>query len=214
MLYKDTVAGGTLELLTNLEAEPFLSLFSLAGGTALSLYIGHRRSVDLDLFSPEPFDVQEMRSLLEEKYNLLTDYTARNTLKGTIGGVKVDFITHSYPALEPYYSEGKIRLYSLEDITAMKLSAISDDGTRQKDFVDIAFLSTQFPFRSMLGFYERKYPSSNPIRAYKGVTYFADIDFSEDIMMLKGEFSWPVIRQRLEDMVRWQDRTFATFPLG
>ncbi|MFR6633965.1 MAG: nucleotidyl transferase AbiEii/AbiGii toxin family protein [Alistipes onderdonkii] len=53
MLYTQTVAPETLELLKRLESEPFMDSFSLAGGTALALYLGHRVSVDLDLFTPE-----------------------------------------------------------------------------------------------------------------------------------------------------------------
>lgn len=52
MLYTQTVAPETLELLKRLESEPFMDSFSLAGGTALALYLGHRVSVDLDLFTP------------------------------------------------------------------------------------------------------------------------------------------------------------------
>ena len=61
MLHTETVEGTTLGLLKNLLAEPRISSFSLARGTALSLYLGHRRSVDLDLFSPAPFDVVELK---------------------------------------------------------------------------------------------------------------------------------------------------------
>lgn len=61
MLHTETVEGTTLGLLKNLLAEPRIASFCLAGGTALSLYLGHRRSVDLDLFSPAPFDVVELK---------------------------------------------------------------------------------------------------------------------------------------------------------
>ena len=52
MLHTQTVAPQTLGLLKQLEAEPRLAAFNLAGGTALALYLGHRVSVDLDLFTP------------------------------------------------------------------------------------------------------------------------------------------------------------------
>lgn len=51
MLHTQTVAPQTLGLLKQLEAEPRLAAFNLAGGTALALYLGHRVSVDLDLFT-------------------------------------------------------------------------------------------------------------------------------------------------------------------
>ena len=114
-----------------------MASFCLAGGTALALYLGHRKSVDLDFFSPMPFDVSVLRGVLEVKYGFCTDFVAKNTLRGHIGGIKVDCITHAYERLaEPYVEDG-IRLYALEDIVAMKLSAITDNGSRLKDFIDI-----------------------------------------------------------------------------
>ena len=68
MLHTETVEGTTLELLRNLEQEEMLSSFSLAGGTALALYLGHRMSVDLDLFTPLPFNAVVLKDFLENKY--------------------------------------------------------------------------------------------------------------------------------------------------
>ena len=213
MLHTETVEGTTLGLLKSLLAESRISSFSLAGGTALSLYLGHRRSVDLDLFSPAPFDVVELKDFLEGKYGFRTDLTAKNTLKGTIGSVKVDCITHAYASLaKPYTGEG-LRLYSMEDIVAMKLSAITDNRSRLKDFIDIAFLSTRFSFYAMLRSYERKFPSANVVRPIKAITYFEDIDFEENIVMLIGEYDWRCIERRLKEMVSCQDKVFETFPL-
>ena len=60
MLHTEVVSGKTLELLKKLEAENAMTRFNLAGGTSLALYLGHRRSVDLDLFTPKPFDAAEL----------------------------------------------------------------------------------------------------------------------------------------------------------
>ncbi|HJG98226.1 MAG TPA: nucleotidyl transferase AbiEii/AbiGii toxin family protein [Parabacteroides johnsonii] len=214
MLYTETVAGPTLELLKKLEAEAAMSDFNLAGGTSLALYLGHRISVDLDLFTPKPFDAKSMEEFLAAKYGFRTDFMEKNTLKGSIAGVKIDCITHSYDYLEEPYTESDIRLYSMRDIIAMKLSAIADNGSRLKDFIDIAFLSTRFPFNSMLKMYECKFPSSNVIRPFKAITYFDDIDFEEDIVMLNGKYEWKLIEKRLIDMTRKQDKVFESFPLS
>lgn len=212
MLHTETVERTTLELLRKLQAERLMESFCLAGGTALALYLGHRKSVDLDLFTARPFDVSGLRDFLETAYDFRTGLSARNTLKGTIGQVKVDCITHAYGYLEKPQREGGVRLYSLEDIVAMKLSAIVDNGTRLKDFIDIAFLSTRFSFYSMLKCYERKFPDSNIIRPFKAITYFEDIDFDENIVMLSGTYNWGRIEERLTDMTAHQERVFDTFP--
>ena len=213
MLHTETVARSTLELLKMLESESVMSNFNLAGGTSLALYLGQRISVDLDLFTPESFDAGKLEIFLRDKYGFRTDFMEKNTLKGTIDGVKIDCITHSYGYLEKPYTEYDIRLYSMEDIVAMKLSAIADNGSRLKDFIDIAFLSTRFPFNSMLRLYERKFPGSNLIRPFKAITYFDDIDFEEDIVMLNGKYDWKLIERRLIDMTQIQNKVFESFPL-
>lgn len=213
MLHTETVAGSTLELLRKLEAESVMSDFNLAGGTSLALYLGHRKSVDLDLFTPNSFDARKLEKFLHDKYGFRTDFMEKNTLKGTIDGVKIDCITHSYEYLEKPYTESGIRLYGMEDIIAMKLSVIADNGSRLKDFIDIAFLSTRFPFNTMLRLYERKFPGANVIRPFKAITYFDDIDFEEDIVMLNGDFDWNLIEKRLIDMTKLQDKVFDSFPL-
>ena len=213
MLHTETVAGSTLELLKMLESESVMSNFNLAEGTSLALYLGHRISVDLDLFTPESFDAGKLEIFLRDKYGFRTDFMEKNTLKGTIDGVKIDCITHSYGYLEKPYTESDIRLYSMEDIVAMKLSAIADNGSRLKDFIDIAFLSTRFPFNLMLRLYERKFPGSNLIRPFKAITYFEDIDFEEDIVMLNGKYDWKLIERRLIDMTQIQNKVFESFPL-
>lgn len=213
MLHTETVARSTLELLKMLESESVMSNFNLAGGTSLALYLGHRISVDLVLFTPESFDAGKLEIFLRDKYGFRTDFMEKNTLKGTIDGVKIDCITHSYGYLEKPYTESDIRLYSMEDIVAMKLSAIADNGSRLKDFIDIAFLSTRFPFNSKLRLYERKFPGSNLIRPFKAITYFDDIDFEEDIVMLNGKYDWKLIERRLIDMTQIQNKVFESFPL-
>ena len=213
MLHTKTLAGTTLELLKELEAEEVMADFNLAGGTSLALYLGHRVSVDLDFFTPKPFDTKKLETFFCDKYAFRTDFTEKNTLKGTINGIKIDCIAHQYDYLEAPNIDSGIRLYSLEDIVAMKLSAIVDNGSRLKDFVDIAFLSTRFSFYSMLRLYERKFPDSNIIRPMKSITYFDDVDFEEDVIMINGKYDWKLVEERLVDMVKNQTKVYRTFPL-
>ena len=65
MLHTQTVAPATLELLKRLMAIPELVGFNLAGGTSLSLQIGHRISVDLDFFGDRPFESDEILGLIQ-----------------------------------------------------------------------------------------------------------------------------------------------------
>lgn len=179
MLFKETVAPATLKILQQLLKLVELADFELVGGTALSLQIGHRISVDIDLFCKNPFENKQIKECLLENFQghqLSFDYETTNTLIGSIDHIKIDFIRHSYPSVgETKVIEG-IRICSLEDIAAMKVSAITDNGTRIKDFVDLYFLLHQFTLADIIGFYEQKYKSENSFHALKSITYFHDLD--------------------------------------
>lgn len=82
-------------------ADPSLSDFFLVGGTALALQIGHRVSIDIDLFTIKDFDENGMLTTLEKQYNFNQTYQDKNTLKGEIDGIKVDLISHAYPSIKP-----------------------------------------------------------------------------------------------------------------
>lgn len=214
MLQTTTVEKQTLELLKQLQSQSELSDFHLAGGTALALYLGHRKSIDLDLFTPYPFDTTRLEHFLVTKFGFQGDYSEQNTLKGRIDEVKIDCITHPYPLLQNPLEEEGVRLYSQPDIIAMKLSAIADNGSRLKDFIDIAYLSTQYSFQEMLGFYVQKFPTSSPLRPLKGITYFDDIDHEETVVMLESTYSWQKIADRLQAMTAHQSKVFASPPLS
>lgn len=159
------------------------------------------------------------RKQLREKhlirhYDFQGDYLEKNTLKGNIRGVKIDCITHNYPYIHtPFVTSSGIRLYSMEDIAAMKLSAIADNGTRLKDFIDIACLSTKLSLETMLDAYQTKYQNSNSIRALKGLSYWEDILFNEPIKMIGGIYKWDMIGKRLCAMMKDKKKIFPDFPL-
>jgi hypothetical protein len=69
------------------------------GGSALALYFGHRRSIDIDLFSKDNFDAKQLLMQIHQDFSYQLSNTAKSTLKGTISGVKVDVIAHQYPFL-------------------------------------------------------------------------------------------------------------------
>lgn len=102
-----------------------------------------------------------------------------------------------------------IRLAGIEDITAMKISAIVDNGTRLKDFVDIACLSEKMTLREMCSAYGAKYPKANLINVPKALLYFEDIDFEEPIRLMNGAFQFEAVGNCLNTMVKFPDRKFG-----
>ena len=81
-------------------------------------------SVDLDLFTPASFDAGELEAFLSQRYGFQTAFRRPDTLKGMIDGVKIDCIAHKYAYLRQPYAESGIRLYSIDDIVAMKLDIV------------------------------------------------------------------------------------------
>lgn len=208
MLHKTTIESSTLELLNTLMDDEVLKDFVLVGGTALALQLGHRISVDIDLFSSESFDESELSNYFRTKYHFELDFISKNTLKGEIDGVQIDCIAHQYPWINPFQLVNNIRLASFDDIAAMKLNAIAGNGTRLKDFIDIAFLSCEIPFSQMLVGYQKKY-NSNPIIPIKAISHFDDINYNEPIRMARdSKFNWRKIQKRLKNMQDYPDRIF------
>ncbi len=203
MLYKETVSPVLLTILNRLQTCPELDEFVLVGGTALSLQIGHRRSIDIDLFTAGIFPSETLPDFLSEnEFSFHQQSRFKGGLLGHIDNIKVDFIRHAYPwVIPPRVTEG-IRMASLEDIAAMKLNDIVGSGSRLKDFVDIAFLSAYMPLSSMLNWYEKKYPDVNGAMALKSLCYFADIDFTPEIDYVNKKMNWKTVEERLLDMVK------------
>lgn len=206
MLHKETIDLKTLELLSELQKEPLMQTFNLVGGTALALRLGHRKSIDLDFFTSESFDLEELRSMLVEKYDFKISYARSQTLKGFINRIKIDLIKFNYPHLFSCDVIDGIRLESVPDIIAMKLLSITDNGSRIKDFIDIAFLSSYYSLEEMLDFYVKKIPNSNKLMPLKALTYFNDINFNESVVMMSGNFNWQKIADHLHQMTENSDK--------
>jgi len=172
-----------LELLKKLMKIPGLDNFYLVGGTALALRIGHRISVDLDLFSHVEFSPQELISEIELIGSTKIIGEARNTLNVVIDGVEVDIIRHNYPLLEEIEIIDGLRLISKKDIAAMKLSAIARRGSK-KDFYDVYFILQEFSTEELFEFYKLKYESREIFHLVKSLVYFGEADLEPAPKML------------------------------
>lgn len=211
MLRKDSVDTALLNLTQDLCKKKELQKFILVGGTALSLQIGHRKSIDIDLFSTSSFDVAEMIFFLQTEYNYTIQNRDKNTLIGAIGDIKVDFLSHQYKWLQPPVISDNIRLASLQDLAAMKLNAIVSNGTRLKDYIDLAFLSIRFSLAEMLQFFEEKYPNNNSMMAMKSLNWLEDINFDVDIVYISKKLLWNEVKSRIVDMIRYPQDKFQEF---
>lgn len=202
MLYPETIDPSTLGLLKSLQSKAYLDDFYLAGGTALALYYGHRKSIDIDLFTNQKFDIQQMIESVQQDFSLQLFYTAANTIKGSISDINVDIIAHRYPYLnDPLLVDG-VKILSEPDIIAMKLNAISTSGQRSKDFIDIYFALDKYQISSMLSFYQKKYSQHGDMQVLKSLVYFDDVDLNDwPELIKKTTLTWAEVKKRIEKEV-------------
>lgn len=204
MLQHSAVDNFTFGLIQNLQRKPYIEGFLLVGGTALALQIGHRRSIDIDLFIDRDFDANKLLELLESDFSFYLDSQETNTVKGSINGVKVDIMAHKYTLLKtPLISDG-IKLASLIDIAAMKLNAISGNGTRVKDFIDLFFLLNFFSVEEMLQAYEQKYIARNSYHVLKSLNYFEDVRLDDWPDMTNKKLTWKTMKTKInKDVINY-----------
>jgi len=195
MLFYKTIDSGTLELLKNLLGIDAFKNLRLVGGTALALQIGHRKSVDLDLFGDVILDETVFSETLSglDKYIWLKKTPSINIF--SIQDIKVDFVKYTYPWLEKINTTDGLRLAGLSDIAAMKLAAITGRGSK-KDFIDIYFLLQYFSLQQMLEFYKKKYADGSEFLVLKSIIYFDDAEkeLSPDMLI---KIDWADIKSHI-----------------
>lgn len=179
--------------------------FYLGGGTAIAIYLGHRRSMDFDWFSPASIGdpLALAARLRNDGIRLEVLEVAQRTLHGAVDGVRMSFLEYPYEHLAPplAWPAFECRLASLDDLATMKLSAIAGRGSR-KDFVDIFALGTAFrPLPELLGAYQRRYDVADVGHVLYGLSYFDDAE-QEPMPEMLWDVQWTAIRQTIEGWVR------------
>lgn len=183
-----------------------LDAFHLVGGTALALKIGHRQSIDIDLFTTADFDAESLAAHLQETYQAGIKRQKTNYISGRIGNVDFDLITHDYPAIQPIETINGIRMMSLADIAAMKINAIVLSGQRLKDFIDIYYLLKTFRYEKIERFYCQKYPNVHAEMARTSLLYHQDIDFNVPVQLKDKKLKWEEVSSAINHAVKQYER--------
>lgn len=158
---------------------PFFSSdkWYLAGGTALALYAGHRKSVDLDFFTTEKsFDEKKIEGELSSEGNWRTSSLDHGTVYGEFFGAKISLI--AYPFFKPkekFLKIGEVNILAPEDIAVMKIIAISQRG-KKRDFIDLYWLcNNKENLSQTLERMDKQYNiHQNPTHLLKSLVYFED----------------------------------------
>jgi predicted nucleotidyltransferase component of viral defense system len=185
MFHLSTVEPGTYQTLKAVFAIPSLQKnFALAGGTSLSLQLGHRKSIDLDIFTSQAFDVRQVELLLSAEPGLKFEFTNSNSnmLFSFINAVKCDFVFEPHRLINPYLEHDGVNYFSVPDIAAMKMHTICGRGKR-KDFFDLYVLIENFGWNQLLDWFKSKYNENQLYFLWRSICYFDDAD--EDVA-IKG----------------------------
>jgi predicted nucleotidyltransferase component of viral defense system len=159
MLHLSTVDKNTYELLQKLSVIDIIkSNFAFAGGTSLALQIGHRKSIDLDFFSPASFDVRELEITLAADPTIHFQFISSNSrmLFCYINSIKCDFVNEPARLINSFLYEDKVRYFSIADIAAMKMHTICGRG-KKKDFFDIYALLELYTWEHLIHWFQQKY---------------------------------------------------------
>lgn len=181
----------------------FIRRFYLAGGTGLALHLGHRFSVDLDLFSPDkdavgPDERAVLRATLEAP-SLAITYDKDMTFVANWRGVGISFFCLSlYPLVQPPLLLDGVPVASLVEIGAMKLAAIIDRGTR-KDLVDLYYILQRVSLDDIFQVAAVKYARVRTfaISATRALAYFTDAEALPMPQML-DRTPWAKMKRFLE----------------
>jgi hypothetical protein len=210
MLHKSPfiISPQTFKLIQELQRLPELREFYLVGGTSLALQLGHRNSIDIDLFSQNDFTAEQIEELLKPKFEYSATLSRRNTVLAVVNSIKTDFIKHSYPFILPPITEEGITFLSKEDIAAMKFHAIIQSGKRLKDFIDVYYLLQHFSMKQMIEFFTQKYSYSNPMIAMKAINFFDEIDENIDPPKLIKPITIQQIKKRIQEATQKPSKIF------
>ena len=199
MLFFETIDVKTLELLRRIQGIPVFSGLCLVGGTSLALQIGHRKSVDLDLFGEISGDEFSISKELNALGNVIQLKKSENINMYSINDIKVDIVNYPYKWIDEKIVHDEIILAGKKDIAAMKLAAVTGRGTK-KDFIDIYFLLQNFTIEDLLFFYNNKYDDGSEFMVLKSLIYFEDANEDETPFML-APIDWQQIKSSIKTKV-------------
>jgi hypothetical protein len=182
------------EVLSTEQAEllPFLQKYKrnyyMVGGTAVALHIGHRYSIDFDLFTEKKINFSSVKKdVAVSGFTSNIIHALSDQIHFTVNNVKLTFFEYpfSIPAENMY--KGFLRMPDLITLAAMKAFALGGRG-KWKDYVDLYFiLKTHYSMQEISEKAKELFNDVfNPVLFRKQICYFGDINYSEQVEYLPG----------------------------
>lgn len=212
MLYWTTVNELLKESLLKLMHAEELKEFRLVGGTALSLYLGHRMSIDIDLFTDAPYcsvDFHAIEEFLKNNFEYVEGEFGGNPGMGKsyfVGTgpdatIKLDIYYSMDPFFQKLIEEDGVRLATMEEIIAMKIDVVQRGG-RKKDFWDLHELLLIYPIKEMIALHEKRFEwTHDRVLIERNFTEFTGADEDLDPVCLKRK-EWIFIKEDITEIAK------------
>lgn len=182
--------------------QAFNKNFRLVGGTAIALQIGHRRSIDFDLFSRKPFKNYLLRKQIESFSKINQEIVDRpGELTFLCASVKFTFFQYPFDLEYKKSFENIIQMPDLLTLAAMKAHALGGRA-KWKDYVDLYFiLKDFFNLQEIVNKATELFQGEFNEKLFRvQLTYFKDISYAEPVEFLPGfEVADEIIKQKLID---------------
>ena len=177
----------------------FLKSAYLAGGTALALQLSHRYSYDFDFFTFKKFDENILVQRFKELFpDFILQRKEWGTILGYLGKTRFSLFFYKYPLLFKTHKFLDITIADIKDISAMKIAAIADRGTK-RDFIDLYFILKEAKIMTLeksLKLYDKKFKvlPQNKVHILKSLLYFENADKDQSPKMIKP-IKWPKVKE-------------------
>lgn len=203
MMHEDILNKDQRKLIKSIKNLPKKSY--MAGGTALALQLGHRTSLDFDFYTSEHFETEKVLADIQEIFSKVkVERIVKDTIILEINGVSFSLFYYPYDLIQPLVNFKNVKLASIEDISAMKMVAVSMRGKR-RDFIDTYYILKKFGLDEIIKLTLKKYPSYQPMVILKGLIYFRDAedeDISRKIEIFDKDYSWEKVKSKITEEVQ------------
>ena len=180
-MHKEVLNGKQIELLTVMEA--FKREYYLVGGTAIALHIGHRRSIDFDMFKLSPINHKKnLDKLNASGFSYTVTRRVEEQMNLIVNDVKVTFFQYPFAIKATAKFENIFRIPSLIDLAAMKAYALGR-RSKWKDYVDLFFLITEhYSIKQISGRATEIFGELFSEKLFRSqLCYFDDVDYTEQV---------------------------------
>lgn len=184
MFHKEILSAKQIELLP-LVGE-FKREYYLVGGTAIALYLGHRRSIDYDLFKFAPLNRKKnLEKIQSSGFPVMVTWNVADQMNLVVNEVKVTFFQYPFQIKANNSLEGMLRVPDLLDLAAMKAYALGR-RSKWKDYVDLFFLlKEKFTIGEISHRAVEIYGDLFSDKLFRSqLSYFEDVDYMEEVDFL------------------------------